>query len=80
MKPLEGNAIMEISLDTVQTMVYRVFGGESGHNSKPKDLTVIERGVVKRITNELNDRGYVKKIINTNPQSKRPNKYIINEL
>ena len=35
---------------------------------------------VKRITNELNDRGYVKKIINTNPQSKRPNKYIINEL
>lgn len=53
MKPLEGNAIMEISLDTVQTMVYRVFGGESGHNSKPKDLTMIERGVVKRITNEL---------------------------
>ena len=35
---------------------------------------------VKRITNELNNRGYVKKIINTNPQSKRPNKYIINEL
>lgn len=35
---------------------------------------------VKRITNELNNRGYVEKIINTNPQSKRPNKYIINEL
>ena len=35
---------------------------------------------VKRITNELNNRGYVKKIINTNPQSKRPNKYIINGL
>ena len=35
---------------------------------------------VKRITNELDSRGYVKKIINTNPQSKRPNKYIINEL
>ena len=35
---------------------------------------------VKRITNELNNRGYVKKIINTNPQSKRPNKYKINEL
>ena len=35
---------------------------------------------IMRITNELNNRGYVKKIINTNPQSKRPNKYIINEL
>ena len=35
---------------------------------------------VKRITNELNNRGYVKKIINTNPHSQRPNKYIINEL
>lgn len=53
MKPLEGNAIMELSLDTVQTMVYRVFGGEGGPSSKPKDLTMIERGVVKRITNEL---------------------------
>ena len=35
---------------------------------------------VKRITNELNNRGYVKKIINTTTQSKRQNKYIINEL
>lgn len=53
MKPLEGNAIMEISLDTVQTMVYRVFGGDGGPSAKPKDLTMIERGVVKRITNQL---------------------------
>lgn len=52
-KQLEGSAIMEFSLDTVQSMVYRVFGGENGSSSKTKDLTMIERGVVKRIINEL---------------------------
>ena len=53
MRPLEGQAIIEMSLDAVQTIVYRVFGGEGGQNVKSKDLTIIERGVVKRITNEL---------------------------
>lgn len=53
MKPLEGQAIMEISPETVQTIIYRVFGGESGANTKPRDLTMIERGVVRRIVNEL---------------------------
>lgn len=53
MRPLEGQAIIEMSLDAVQTMVYRVYGGEGGQNAKTKDLTMIERGVVRRITNEL---------------------------
>lgn len=53
MRPLEGQAIIEMSLDAVQSIVYRVYGGEVGQNKKTRDLTMIERGVVKRITNEL---------------------------
>lgn len=53
MRPLEGQAILEISLDGVQAILYRVFGGEGGQNVKSKDLTTIERGVVRRITNAL---------------------------
>ena len=35
---------------------------------------------VKTITNKLNNKDYIKKIINTNPLSKTLNIYIINEL
>lgn len=52
-KPLEGQAIIEISLDTVQTIVNKVFGGQGSVTTKAKDLTTIERGVLKRVINEL---------------------------
>lgn len=52
MRPLEGQAIIEMSLDAVQSIVYKVYGGEVG-TKRTRDLTMIERGVVKRITNEL---------------------------
>ena len=51
--PLEGQCILEMPLETVHSIVYRIYGGEEGNTSKIKDLTVIERGVVKRITNKL---------------------------
>ncbi|WP_346354617.1 flagellar motor switch protein FliM [Azotosporobacter soli] len=53
MKPLKGNAIMELNPNIVFAIIDRLFGGPGIPPAKPRSLTDIEEAIVKRVINKM---------------------------
>lgn len=53
MKPLKGNAIMELNPNIVFSIIDRLFGGPGIPPAKPRSLTDIEEAIVKRVINKM---------------------------
>lgn len=49
MKPLKGNAILEINPGIVFAIIDRLFGGSGQISAKPRPLTDIEENIVRRV-------------------------------
>lgn len=49
MKPLKGNAILEINPNIVFAIIDRLFGGSGNPTTKPRPLTDIEEAIVRRV-------------------------------
>ena len=52
MRPLSGNALMEINPSIVFSIIDRLFGGVGTPPAKPRELTDIEQSIVARIVNK----------------------------
>lgn len=52
MKPLKGNAILEINPNIVFSIIDRLFGGNGGTATKPRPLTDIEEAIIRRVLNK----------------------------
>lgn len=52
MRPLSGNALMEINPAIVFSIIDRLFGGVGTPPAKPRELTDIEQSIVARIVNK----------------------------
>lgn len=52
MKPLKGNAILELNPNIVFAIIDRLFGGPGLPPSKPRPLTDIEEAITKRVINK----------------------------
>jgi len=50
MEPLEGNAVIEISLPLVFSIIDRLAGGPGTQRPKPRELTEIELALVQNVT------------------------------
>ncbi len=55
MEPLEGNAVMEISLPLIFSMIDRLVGGPGTQRPKPRELTEIELALIQGVTEVLLD-------------------------
>lgn len=53
MKPLTGNAILEINPNIVFSIIDRLFGGPGAPTTKPRALTDIEEAIIKRVINKI---------------------------
>ncbi len=53
MKPLKGNAIMELNPNIVFSIIDRLFGGPGIPPAKPRSLTDIEEAIIKRVINKM---------------------------
>ncbi len=52
MRPLSGNALMEINPSIVFSIIDRLFGGVGTPPAKPRELTDIEQSIVARLVNK----------------------------
>ncbi len=52
MRPLKGNAILEINPNIVLAIIDRLFGGPGLPPAKPRSLTDIEEAIIRRIINK----------------------------
>lgn len=52
MRPLKGNAILELNPNVVFTIIDRLFGGPGLPPAKPRALTDIEEAIVRRVMNK----------------------------
>ena len=52
MRPLSGNALMEINPSIVFSIIDRLFGGLGTPPAKPRELTDIEQSIVARLVNK----------------------------
>ena len=52
MRPLSGNALMEINPSIVFSIIDRLFGGVGTPPAKPRELTDIEQSIVARLMNK----------------------------
>ncbi|HEY3426634.1 MAG TPA: flagellar motor switch protein FliM [Negativicutes bacterium] len=52
MKPLKGNAILELNPNVVFSIIDRLFGGPGLPPDKPRPLTDIEEAIVRRVMNK----------------------------
>ena len=52
MRPLSGNALMEINPSIVFSIIDRLFGGVGRPPAKPRELTDIEQSIVARLVNK----------------------------
>ena len=53
MKPLTGNAILEINPNIVFSIIDRLFGGPGSPTTKPRALTDIEEAIIRRVINKI---------------------------
>jgi flagellar motor switch protein FliM len=55
MKPLKGNAILEINPNIVLAIIDRLFGGPGLPPAKPRSLTDIEEAIIRKVINKAMD-------------------------
>src|SRR5688572_27570864 len=55
MEPLEGNAVLEVNLPIVFSIIDRLVGGPGTHRPKLRELTEIEHALVQNVTDVLLD-------------------------
>jgi len=53
MEPLEGNAVLEINLPIVFSIIDRLVGGSGSHRPKPRELTEIEHALIQNVVETL---------------------------
>ncbi len=53
MEPLEGNAVLEINLPIVFSIIDRLVGGPGTHRPRPRELTEIEHALVHNVIETL---------------------------
>jgi flagellar motor switch protein FliM len=53
MEPLEGNAVVEINLPIVFSIIDRLVGGSGTHRPKPRELTEIEHALIQNVVETL---------------------------
>ena len=52
MEPLEGNAVLEINLPIVFSIIDRLVGGPGTHRPKPRELTEIEQALIAGVVDD----------------------------